>query len=461
MTKECGTSNNLIFTAKKVLTIYIWFAFFFYSISFLGGGGVRFREAIPWYVLISRDIVWLGTLAYLGYCARWIPFHSQLWETDYGKFLKMFAYLCLIYLAIVLIHLTHRDLREIVQHDIRNILSYSLILPFLPFILQEKEDIYSLINVFLNVGMVLSLFGIATRYISLSFLTWHGRIVSTMSDPNNLGIFLLFCILLLVANWERLGFRKAILYFLTHSFALVLTNSVTAFLTANFALFVMLVLKKGWGKGFVISFAIFYLFICFSFMTKLVEATNILSVTNTDKYLVDRLENISEGKFSKLFLFGIKLPLSEPNIRTVAYRKVQLETMLRGENAGVKELIGIKRVTTLFGNFESKKYATLDNQYFNFIVNSGIASAFIFFGLFTWGGVIGIKNYLCFLKTDKDFAAFSLAFATFLLSMTLVGFNGAAFLNRFPLNFLMWLSLGVVFIIQEQKTSKNKIEILC
>jgi len=441
--------------SNKTLNIYIWFAFLFYVISFFGGGGVRFREAIPWYVLISRDVVWLGLIAYLGYCVKWANLRNQLRESDYGEFLKTFFFLCCLYLVIVLTHLIHRDLQEIVQHDLRNILLYSLILPFLPFVFQTKKDIHTLTDTFLKLGVFLSLFGIATRYIRPDFLTWDGRIVSTMSDPNNLGIFLSFCMLLVVANREVLERRKAIAYFLIYSLALVLTSSITALLTVNFGVFITLAVQKGWLKAFILSLAIFYMLICFSFAVKLAENPGMSSANllkrpyHTEKYLVDRLEKFSRGKFSRLFLRGF-LPSVQKfhSVRSVRYKRAQFMTMFTGNVAGIKELRGIKKVVTLLGNFELRKYATLDNQYFNFIVNTGIISAIIFFGIFVWGGITGIKTYLFLKDTDKDLAAFLLPFPVFLLSMALVAFNGAAFLNRFPLNFLIWLSFGIIFVVK-------------
>lgn len=456
-----NVKNSQVTYVLKLFTIYIWFALFFYSISFLGGG-VKFREGTPWYVLISRDIVWLGFVTYLICCVKRNSFWHQLWMSGYGKFLKIFTVLCGIYLIIVLSHLNHRDMREIIQHDIRNILSYSLILFFLPFIIQKKEDIYSLMNTFLKVGIVLSLFGIVTRFMGLDFLTWRGRVVSTMSDPNNLGIFLSFCILIVVATWESLGIRKVVSYFLIYSLALVLTNSITAFLAINFALFIILLLKKGWIKGFAIFFAAFYIFICLSFVSKIVENPGKLSnnffreTYNTDKYLIDRLDNISKGRFVKWFVFGMDYPIQEDTIRSLTYRESQFSAFIMGhKNIAVKEIEGTNKLLTFFGNFELKQYATFDNQYFNFLFNAGIVSTLIFFSLFTWGVVRGIKNYLNFHKVNKDLAELSLFFSIFLLTMILVAFNGAAFLNRFPISFLIYFSLGMIFLIKEMQSSRG------
>jgi len=310
-------------------------------------------------------------------------------------------------------------------------------------------------NTLLKVGLVLSLFGIVTRFMGLDFLTWRGRVVSTMSDPNNLGIFLSFCILLVVINWKSFSIWKTVLYFLIYSFALVLTNSITAFLTINFALFVIFLLKKGWIKGFAIFLAVFYLFICLSFVSKIAENSGKLSnnffreTYNTERYLIDRLNNISKGRFTKWFLFGIYEPIQENTIRSLTYRKYQYLAFTGNKNVEVKEVKKANKLLTLFGNYELKEYATFDNQYFNLLFNAGIVSTLIFFSLFTWGVVRGIINYLNFHKVDKDLSMMSLFFSVFLLAMILVAFNGAAFLNRFPLNFLIYLSLGMIFLIKE------------
>lgn len=448
---------------REIFTAYIWFAALFYSISFLGGGGVKFREFIPWYVLISRDIVWLALIIYLGYNVRWTSLKHQFWNSEYGSFLQIFTILCTIYLLISLSHISHRGLAEVAQHDIRNILSYSLILPFLPFILRKKEDIYSLSTTFLRAGIVLGVFGIASRYIDMDLLTWQGRIVSTMSDPNNLGIFLTLCTVIVIANFKSLGFLKGILHFLFYSFALTLTNSITAYSTFNFALFFILLLKKGWIKAFTVLIATFYIFIFFSFIVKIVENPNVplskltIETYSTDKYLIDRMDNLSKGKFSNVFLFGMDFPTIDIPIRSLTYRKAQLLSVILGNSGEVKEMHGITKTLTLFGSFELNEYATFDNQYFNLIVNTGVISTVIFSGLFLWGAARGIKNYFYFKKINESLAIFSLSFSIFVLSMTLVGFNGAAFLNRFPFNFLMYLSLGIIFLIPEIMEKSNDI----
>lgn len=503
-------------TIKRIFTFYIWFALIFYSISFLGSGGVKFRESIPWYVLISRDIVWLGFISYLCYYTKCAPFQIQSWKSGYGRLLKIYTFTCSIYFLIVLIHVTHRELREIIQHDIRNILSYSLIVLFLPFILKKREDIYSLINTLLEAGLVLSLFGITTRYIRPDFFTWQGRIVSTMSDPNNLGIFLVFCILLTISEWKFLGNLKAALYFLLYALALVLTNSVTAFITLSFALTITLLSRKGLIKGCAILLVTLYVFIILSLSVKFIENPGMpwngflkkgynaekylyssliyknhegkIRIFDPDKYMIDKFDNFTSGLFSMVFLFGMDSPTEAyPLHRSLNYRILQAATMFRKagndaitenndttngdsehkklsyiaeyihhplfkekkEDNEIKKIAKINKSMSLFGNFELKKYVTLDNQYYNFIINTGIISAVIFFGLFISGSIIGLKGYFHLRKTDKRFAFYSFSFSIFLFSMTLIAFNGAAFLNRFPLNFLIYLSLGMIFLIKE------------
>lgn len=427
---------------KELFLLYIWFSFLFFSIAFFWGGGQKFRDITSWHILILRDCVWFGFLLYMGIKVKMSNYFSQLWKSEYGRFLKVFVCLGGIYFVIVLTHLTHRDFREVVQHDLRNILSYSLILPFLPFIFKKKEDLNSLINTFLQIGMVLSLFGIVTRYVAPDLFSWNGRITATMGDPNNLALFLSLCLFILISRWRSLGSLKSVVYFIIYSFAFVLSNSIVAFGTFFLGLIVLLVLKTKLLKSIAIFILIFYVLISFSFLTKMIENPEVplghiaTTTYDADWYLIDKLNNISKGRFSNFFLFGMNFPSDAP-ISSLTHRLDQIEYMNSRD---------INYMVFLFGNFELKEYARFDNQYFNFFVNAGVISAIIFSGFFMWGVLLGVKNYFYLKKTGKDSDLLSLPLSVFLLAVVLVGFNGTAFLNRFPINFLLYLSLGIIFL---------------
>ena len=77
---------------------------------------------------------------------------------------------------------------------------------------------------------------------------------------------------------------------------------------------------------------------------------------------------------------------------------------------------------------EDKTYS----QYTNFVANTGIASAVIFIFIFANAAYQGLKTY------KNNGSAIALALAAFIISMFSVAFFGAAFLNRFPLNFFLF-----------------------
>jgi hypothetical protein len=437
---------------KVVFLAFIWFAVTYYSISFLWGGGQKFRDAIPWYFLVSRDIVFISLLLFFLYEVKaLIPKH--LLSVNYKKFLKVFLILLLVYVGIILTHSFHKEMREIAQHDLRNIIFYSFFLPFLPAIFRNQKSLDILELNILYAGLLLSALGILTRYLTKPCFTWNGRVISTMGDPNNFAIFISLCMFILISKLNGKHYVRLTIFFLLYLFAFVMANSMSAFAVLNFGMLVLLILIKGKVKGILYSILIFYTLITASFMIKIVENPHdnikylVTHSFNEDKYLIDKLNIISEGKFSRIFLFGLDSQVDKErrnllgfesftgnNIRTYNNRMDQIKL------ASLKDLASGGIINILLGDFRASTYKRTDFQYLNLIFSSGVLGALIFFSIFSWSSVIGLKHW----KTYKD--TYTLPFAVFILSMILFGFNGAAFLNRFPINFLLYLSTGIIFL---------------
>jgi hypothetical protein len=438
-----------MFSTVHKFRYFTWFSFLFLGISYLYGGGQRFREMTPWYVLILRDVVWVFFLLTLLVSMRTADYFQRLWKTGYGHFIKVCFWAGGAYVVIVLTHVLHKDITEVLQHDLRNILLYSLILPILPFIVKRKEGLSDLRNLMLYIGLALSLFGIASRMLMPDLLTWNGRITAMMGDPNNFGVFIAFCSLLIVASWNEMGRRKSILLFIVYSLALVLANSATAILMLLSGLLVLLMVRGKPVRAGLILVAVIYLLTFLSLVVKVAENPKVplgdlvQTTYDVDRYLVDKLENLSRGVFSNVFLLGLEFPSPEA-VRSLTHRLKQTPlTVMRGD-----------AVDLLFGNYGTKKYVLHENQYYNFIANAGLISCFLFLGLFIWVFVQAIRTYLA--HRDHVMAPFILAIAAFIAALVFVGFNSLALLNRYPLNFLMYLLVGTVFLSRDLLARENE-----
>lgn len=427
---------------KKLQLVFIsffWFSLLFYIIALFYGANQKFREITPWYFLILRDLIFIGFLTYLTYMTKSyiVKLYSHL--PNYKKFLKWFSILISIYLAIVFIHSFHKEIRDILQHYIRNIVFYSLVLFFLPAIFKSNKDFDLLLKNILYAGVILSLLGILTRYISTDNLTWDGRIISTMADPNNIAVFISLCIFIIIAQWNYIGHIKSILFITIYLIAFVIANSITAFAVANFGILIILLLKSGKWKGIALWLIIFYIMIALSLSIKAIENPNntieylLKHSAQENRYIVDKLNNVTRGKFYRIFLFGFETHVSSDIIKSLSIRQAQIS------------FPAVTVLSIMIGDLDTIKYVTFDNQYLNFIANSGIISVFIFLSIFSWGLYEGFKYW--FKYKDNIILPFSI----FILTMLIFGFNGAAFLNRFPINFLLYISLGLIFLKKDME----------
>jgi len=418
--------------------LFIYFACFFYVIAVFYGVTPDFRLSTPSIILISRDILFfiLLLLLFLSANNKYL-LDSVLNKNFYGKFLKFYYFWLFANIFYGFIYLFIKNPVDILHHHFRNILYYSLFIPFIPLIFKTKKDIYKLIKTIINISIIISIIGIITRiFPGLYFFTWSGRIISTFADPNNLAIFLILPILFLFVDNERRIFIKGMLFVLFF-LAFVLCNSMTSFLVLCFSSFVFF-LRQYVLKKFFLWLLIPLSILLFSFGVKFFSLKNIRATfTNyydSDRYMSDKIVNI----FYHKFLHNDFNPLSckiyiTSKTRTLTNREEQIKKF-----AGQNQYL-------LFGNIEEKAYKKHDNQYFNFIYNFGIFMAIINLSFFVYSIFCGFK------KANNELSNISVVFASFLVGVVFFGFNGLALQNRFPLNFLFYLSMSVIFIIPDLK----------
>lgn len=432
---------------------FFWLSLFNYTTALFYNSDAKYQLTAPWYLFVIRDAIYIALLAFFIYKFRFFSIRKTMGPA-YSKFIKWFSILISIYLVIVLTHLFHRDPKGIMQHDMRNIALYSFFLPFLPVIFERSEDLELLIKNVLYGGIVMSVLGLITFYIEPFRGTWEGRAFATMNTPNILAAFLALCMFIVVGRWERLGHRKSLSFLSVYLISFVMTNSLTVFFLINFGLFFLFIFKFGLWRGVLCSCFAFFMMVFLSISLKVADnfdhygiKGSILECDSPSRYLVDKLDNITSGKFRSVVLPGTNVKKEYELIRGYAMRRSQLIALATGEIFADTSYKGanLKYISCLlFGDFSSHRYKKFDSQYANLMANSGIIGVLIFLFIFGWGTWEGI--WLWF----KSKVSLALPFSIFILSMVIVGFNGIAFLNRFPINFFLYLSLGIIFLEKDR-----------
>lgn len=425
---------------------FVLFAVLFYGIVFVLGGFDKYRDGKGWLLRISRDFVYIFLLTFL---LKKTFFHKSFSiPTEYSRFIKTFFILMGVYLILVLIHLTNKSPLEIAHHEVRNIILYSLFLPFLPILLTNNRDIFCLVKTLLAIGVLEALFGVITYFLPFKQMTLNGRVMGTLGDPNNYAVFLTLCMLLTAALWDKFKTLKAVLLFAVYLPAFIFANSITGLVTLICGLFIVFLFKKGFLKALLLSVVFLYLITSFSWINKQVTQRRYSPSEYTDRYLIFKINVVTHGKFQDIFYLGLgeesldrELQALE-SVKSSAWRtikkRVEMYTSLLDYPA--KKSIG----KLLLGDFTAEQYKKTDSQYINFLENTGIASALIFILIFVNGAYQGLKTY------KKHDSAITLALAAFIISMVSVAFLGAAFLNRFPINFFLYLSLGIIFLEKDR-----------
>lgn len=346
--------------------------------------------------------------------------------------MKIFFISVGVYGLSLVTHLYHRNIVDLLQNDIRNTLLYAAFLPLLPSLINKKETVEMILKQLLHAGAMMSVFGIITRAGNISVYSWNGRVTSTMGDPNNFAVFLIICILILISRYEEFQKVQVGLYLLVYSLAFVVANSTTAFIMLFMALFIFSYFRFccNFLKKIAILMLYFYVLILISLGFKVTENPSmnfqqiVVNEVSVDAYMVDKLNKV------------VKNVVTDEKFRTVDYR-VEESRVLKNE---LKES---PMIPLLFGQYSNSSYKKFDNQYFNLLYNTGLMGIISINIIFVLTCFTGMSNWLKYRCT------ISLALSIFIISMLLVGFNGSAFLNRFPINLLMYVFVGIVYWLKD------------
>lgn len=418
------------------LQYYIGFLLLYYSHALFYGGGQSFRRNTSLAWAISRDLIWLLFLfiTVLIYYKQKNTTEKETYEVWEG-YRRFCVYLMLAYVSYALIslsHLSHKNYIDILHHDFRNIMMYMPIIFFMPVWITSSSDIKKYVNTFLFLGGIVSIFGIISKVLPYPFLTWDGRIVSTLSDPNNLAFFLNLMIFILVSNisLSTTYSKKSLLGLLVFLIALSLTDSLTIF--ASFflgILLIMVILRR--RLVFNLSIILLMVFLIFnSYIGNLFP-----SIKNEENRAVKLLKNKEKEDL--------------PSIRI---RMEQIKVFLHFLSVApfYDKMLGDRTLT---------EYKTHDSQYLNIIRNNGILTFILLFTLFFSLIPISYAKYKLFLVAgDIHSGSLCIAFSAFMITTLFVSFNSTAFLNRFPLSFIFYFFSGlIIFIRPKGPESKNVI----
>lgn len=440
---------------KNIFYLFLFFSLSFYGIlSFFYGNLYSISVKTPLFLMILREVVFVVFLIYV--LIKFLIKKDCFVSGKYYLFvLKMCLLFYIIYLFLIFYHFFTMEIIDVIQHEIRNLIFYSLILFGLPIIFTKKKDIDIFWKILLKIGLFFSVLVIIKRMFGWNIF-WYGRAVGWMDNPSNFGVFLALPTFWVISVWRKLDFKKYF-YLMLLSIALILTSSVTALLFVIFGVFVIVNLGKfNFFERIIISFLIFVFYLytpllvdgvykCFEYKIGFKEAVK--KECNVGLYITDKINRISKGFYKKSLLFDSS-DKRITSINTYDARKQQYVNFL---SLFEEEKLSVSDHPSK--DFETKnhkkRYKRFDSQYLNFFYNSGLLSIFLFLTFF--GYAIFTSFFSWFKYKDITF----LICGVYLLSMVTVGWLSVAFLNRYPINLWTYLCMGLVFLKKDMLCRNN------
>lgn len=439
-------------TAKNIMAFYIAFAVFYYSsyspwwwfdpAPSLAAQWMPVRA--PYWVATSRDFIWIAFCLWIALVVKrqgdqsWKQlFRPDYPNTQYARMVGIFKGGYVFFLLVALTHLFHKSTLEVFQHDLRNTMMYVLILFFLPLLRINNYDVKKYTDLLLKLGVIVGSWGIITA-LFLRPLTYGGRAISTFGNPNNLGffmnllIFLLLPKLLMDSDTRKIWWAAYLIYFL----CLIYTASLSSLMVFIVGTTMLIMLASGTKKkGLAVLSSHFIILtiitaIFFQMGLSPIFKNKVMSAfVEVGRYSTTVYEYIGRQK--------------NPNLTSISGRIDAINN--------AKSYLKDSKTTTmdiLFGDYSLKIYKTYDNQYLNLFYNNGLLVALMIFGIFTAVAIVGLKKYAVLVR-NKNFsaAAILLGLSVFMLLTTLMTFNFSAFLNRFPLNFILYFICGLILTI--------------
>jgi len=421
---------------------------------------------MPLYFSILKDIPWaIIVVIGLSELYRQNTNHRDpvyiKWK-NYNYWISFFILTHLILLAVSIAHLSHKNLIDVLQRDIKNV--QYIFLPFIiPLIIKSDYDFESLLSWIVIIGISVSVFGYYT-YLFIPAFTWQNAVLSTFQSPICFGTFSV--ILFLISLARILIDNKASLYWYTAMCifygSILMTASLAALISMIVgSIFLLLISRprlfslKRAGIFIVITSLIFYSLGFFN--ESIAKANNSFSTYQSQDRTIsyEKLDKESTG-IPSLSWDLLKKPYN-PAPDNSYYFNFQY-TSISARKAYFEEIRSYLKTASLrnilWGDFSLSNHFEYDNVYFYFIKNDGIIVTALLFLLLISGIFIGYNKFRNFSKTDNNkMASLSLGITAALFILTFIQFNLSYFLTIYPLNFLTYFLLVLIVFINPSDTS--------
>lgn len=433
-----------------------------------------YKPQSPFYLSILKDVPW-AIVTFLGlyglYHNKKLHVREMYRSCDsYNIMSGLFIFFHLVLLTVAIVHLFHKNPIDVLQRDIKNVQYIFLPLLF-PLLIKKERDIFSLVNWIMGLGVLVCIFG-GIVYLFVPGFTWEGNVLSTFQSPNNYGVFTVMLSLILVS---RIFIEKDLSLFwyliLCLFYGAVLSSvSISALLTLLAGvMFLMLMVRPPFktllkvGSYLVIASFLFYNLGLYNAYIQKIERSYSSYKKNLTEFELITPEAPEGQKVSLAFREILEL-LKKPYtpVPDRSRQSISQYTTVTGRLIYLNEFSEyIKSASTkdiLFGDFSLKHYIEYDNVYFYFMRNDGIIVTVLLVILLGSGFFTGLRKYRLFCEAGNSrMAGLSLGIAAFLLTSIVIQFNLSYFLTIYPLNFLTYFFLILIFFVTPLEDSKNYI----
>jgi hypothetical protein len=383
---------------------------------------------VPIWIAISRDILFL--LIFVITIIKVIH-KRKLLLPDNVIIFSLLLFICFTFITATL-HLTNLSPLFIAQHHIKNTILYMIVF-FIALQYEfnakqvEKTIIFSgwIVNAFAFLTILLK----TLRFQSIggTYWLWDGvRVIGSLENPNNLGVFTLF---ILVFVWNQINLTG----YSIKKIILVLMSAISIVTSVSYTAYVGLILY--------VLYKIFLLIKKLKIRHLLIANISLL----LSLALAWRLGLFASAWFKFRVLFIEQNPTY---------------TSLSTRVNNIYEFLGFMSENSIFdiffGRFDVNNYIARDSQYLNILYNNGLI-CLIFFLFF----LLSVIYYL-YKKLNKstevrrEIQPLTEAVMFIFIFLTFIGFNATAFLNRFPINFFLYFILAIVFKLLNKKEEDDR-----
>ncbi len=329
-----------------------------------------------------------------------------------------FLYFLISVVIIGITHIYHTSIDDYIHYTIRNVVLFSL--TFFVNIFEKVSlnkfhgfhfKVFKFVLFFGVLLFILKQLGINNPYGFHSWFWEKNRLISTWLNPNTLGFYLLFYLILEYYKEQKLSF-----IFLITAASIAITGSLTAMI------------------GLALVFAYVLINILSKKKIKFVFIVSLLAALPIGFYFA-----IRSGVFD-YFLFKIDI---------LFFQNTVVHTSVSARVKNIYDLYNYIRFDNLpsifFGNYYVDEYVRLDSQYLNLFYNYGLIGLFLY----------GISQISILIKLYNGKTYYSKAMFFFCIWLFLIAFNLTAYLYRSNVTIFFWIMLMYIFSL-EKKELRNK-----